>query len=649
MPRALRRLTAAATSFILAVGGVALAAAPAQAAEYVPTGTWNIQATGVDWGDDVIFDTSDTSSIFALIPDATSFTLQGFEWRRGDNDAVLGYGFTYTVTGAAAGAGIYAALRGTINGGSMDGYTATLYSNRTNVIPVRTFSQPTLSVSGTAIAGNALTVAGGGWGATPTSYNWEWRRVSDNALVGSGTGSTVGGYTVTSADVAAGSIFYGIVTAHLLGYADATWATSFSQAAHLGSFAGVTATPSVVGTGRLGSSFTASLDTTGIVPAPTTVAYRWHTTDGTIVGAGATFTPTNALLGQPLYATAVLSRADYSDYATLGSAYTATVALAQFENVSQPTVGGTGRLGSSFTAYLDTSGITPTPATVTFRWHTTDGTIVGAGATFTPTNALLGQPLYATALLSAVDTADYGTLGSAYTATVSLADQTPGAAPVIEGRNVLGGVLTASVDTSAWSPVPDSFDYQWYLEDGTAIPDAAEATLHVTADLVGEVVYVVATAHAVDHFDYEIASAPTGEIAQPVLGASAASVTAGGTVTVEAWGLLLGEEYTVELHSAPLVLGAATSDAAGTISTQFTIPASTPAGAHTLVLLHDGVEVATLALTVEAAPAAPALIAATGADADLTGMTLIASLTLLAAGLMLVVSRRVAVRRSSTD
>lgn len=740
MSRAIRRLAAAVTSFALALGGVALAAVPAQAAEYVPTGTWNIPATGVDWGHTLQFD---GASVFALVPpDVEALQLIAFDWRRDDNDAFLGSGLSYTVDSAAAGTSVYAALRVQINGGALDGDTTTLYSNRTNVIPMRAFSQPALSVSGEAIAGNALWVANGNWGATPSSYTWEWRRLSDNAIVGTGSGSSIGTYTVTSADVTAGSIFYAIVTAHLQGYTDATWATSFSQAAHLGSFANVTAVPVVTGTGHLGSSYSAIYNASGITPAPTTITFRWHTSDGTIIGTGATFTPSNALLGEPLYVTALLARADYNDYVTLGSAYSAVVSLAQFENVPAPTVSGSGRLGTSFTASLDANGITPTPATisyrwhtadgtivgtgatftptnallgetlyatavltavdtadyvtlgsaetapvslaqfenvptptvsgtgrlgtsftasfdtsdiaptpatVSYRWHTTDGTIVGYGATFTPTNALLGEPLYATALLTAVDTADYATLGSDYTATVSLADQTPGAAPVITGRNVLGGELTASVDTSAWSPVPDSFSYRWFLEDGTEIADADEATLAVTGDLVGEVVYVVATAHAVDHFDYEIASAPTGRIAEPVLGASTASVVAGGAVTVEAWGLLLSEEYSVELHSDPIVLGTVVSALDGTISQSFTIPANTPAGEHTIVLLHDGVEMAEIALTVTAAPVPAAAIAATGTDADLTAMTVVTAMTLLAAGVLLVVSRRVASRRSSTN
>ncbi|MFT4284769.1 MAG: hypothetical protein QM598_08050 [Protaetiibacter sp.] len=540
MPRALRRLSASLAAVALALGGAALAATPAHAADYHPATTWSIP-TAVRWGDVLHLNAVE---IFAQLPGAHTLQDYTIEWHRVADGALLSAGSSYTVPQAEIGSQLYGVFTATVVGGTYDGDRVVTYSNWTGAVAKKQFAQPTLAAAGDAIAGGTLSVTGT-WSPTPTSYDWEWRRVADNALVGGGSGTTVGGYTVTSADVAAGSIFYANVTAHLEGYQDATWATSFSQTAHLGSFANVTAVPVVSGTGRLGTSFAASYDTAGVAPAPTATTIQWRTADGTIVGTGASFTPTNALLGQPLYATALLSRADYQDYVTLGSAYTATV---------------------------------------------------------------------------------------------SLADQTPGAAPVITGRNALGGTLTASVDTSAWSPVPDSFTYQWYLEDGTPIADADEATLSMTSALVGEVVYVEATSHAADHLDYVIASAPTGRIAAPVVAASVTSVQAGDTLTVQAWGLLLDEGYTVELHSSPVTLGTATSDAAGTISQSFRIPASTPAGAHTVVLLRNGVQVAEVALTVTARPA----LAATGADAAAAPL----ALGLLLAGLAaMLVSRRL--RRSA--
>ncbi|RQP12848.1 MAG: hypothetical protein EAS51_01620 [Microbacteriaceae bacterium] len=228
---------------------------------------------------------------------------------------------------------------------------------------------------------------------------------------------------------------------------------------------------------------------------------------------------------------------------------TGTGAAGRFANVSAaPTVSGTGRLGTSFTASYDATGVTPAPTSVTFAWYASDGTGVGTGATFTPSNAFL-----------------------------------------------------------------------------------------VTADLVGMSVYVVATAHAVGHVDEAVASTRTSLITAPVFGAASGTVRAGGTVTVQASGLLAGESYTVELHSDPVVLGTAVADGAGTIAATFRIPASIAPGRHTLVLLRNGVSVGTSPLTVAAQPT----LAATGADAGPVGL----AVTLLLSGAAALLASRVGSRR----
>ena len=68
MPRALRRLAASVTALALALGGVVLAAAPAQAADYAPTATWPI-STDVDWGDIVGLD---PNSLAPILPGSTT-------------------------------------------------------------------------------------------------------------------------------------------------------------------------------------------------------------------------------------------------------------------------------------------------------------------------------------------------------------------------------------------------------------------------------------------------------------------------------------------------------------------------------------------------------------------------------------------------
>jgi Bacterial Ig-like domain (group 3) len=58
----------------------------------------------------------------------------------------------------------------------------------------------------------------------------------------------------------------------------------------------------------------------------------------------------------------------------------------------------------------------------------------------------------------------------------------------------------------------------------------------------------------------------------------------GQTVTVQASGFTAGETVTATVHSVPVTLTPSTATATGAIAYAFTVPASLPAGAHTLVL-----------------------------------------------------------------
>ena len=82
---------------------------------------------------------------------------------------------------------------------------------------------------------------------------------------------------------------------------------------------------------------------------------------------------------------------------------------------------------------------------------------------------------------------------------------------------------------------------------------------------------------------------------------SAASVVAGGEVSVTGSGFAADTELVLELRSTPVQLGTATTNADGAFTETVTIPSDTLAGAHTLaVVLPDGTEL-TADLTVAAA------------------------------------------------
>ena len=574
--------------------------------------------------------TVQTNSSWGSAPTSIDYT-----WYRVDTNAVVqtGSSDSYTPTADLVGTPVYVAATATRN--SLP--PASSVSSFSSTVRLDAFANvPPPTVSGSGLLGTDFTASLDTSAVTPTpsAVDYVWYRVDTFAVV------QTGGATLAATSALLGTGVY--VTATLTA-ADTTPYTTinstFSPTVRPNEFANVPA-PTVSGTGILGSDFTAALDTSAVTPTPTTVDYVWHRadTDAVVQTGGTTFTPTTALLGTGVYVIATLEAANTTTFVTPNSAFSSTVRLKEFAGVPAPTIAGTGTLGSDFTAALDTGGVTPTPDAVAFTWYRADTNAVvqTGGATFTPTFALAGTGVYVTATLTASETSTYTTENSAFSATVHLASFTPGDGPVLEGQHTLGGELEAVIDAFGWSPTPESFSFQWFLEDGTPILDATLATLTMTEDLVGEVVYVVATAHATDTQSYAIASAPSGLIAAPTFSLDGiTSVVAGSSVTLEGWGLLFDEELEIELQSTPVPLGSFTAGADGTLSATVTVPVLTAAGEHHLVVFRDGVEIGRVALAVTSPPAA-----LTGTGREDAGLGLVALAAALAIGVGVLGVRR---------
>ncbi|WEK61158.1 MAG: carboxypeptidase-like regulatory domain-containing protein [Candidatus Microbacterium colombiense] len=138
-----------------------------------------------------------------------------------------------------------------------------------------------------------------------------------------------------------------------------------------------------------------------------------------------------------------------------------------------------------------------------------------------------------------------------------------------------------------------------------------------------------------------------GSEPKPALKLSAASIRAGGDITVSGTGFTAGATLSFELHSDPIVLGSLTADAGGAVKGSLRIPASAPVGTHTLVALSGTTVIASTALTVTAAPstggaadpADPAdPLASTGGE--FPGFAVMAAFGLVVLGLALVRRRR---------
>ncbi len=131
-------------------------------------------------------------------------------------------------------------------------------------------------------------------------------------------------------------------------------------------------------------------------------------------------------------------------------------------------------------------------------------------------------------------------------------------------------------------------------------------------------------------------------VVEPGATASAASVIAGGSVTISGVGFAPGETVDVTLNSTPVALGSFTADDAGAVEAPVVIPAYIEPGMHTVTLVGQtsGVEA-----SVEIEVVAPAPVPGAAAELPPTGsaageLTLIGTGLLAAGAALLAVSRR---------
>lgn len=135
--------------------------------------------------------------------------------------------------------------------------------------------------------------------------------------------------------------------------------------------------------------------------------------------------------------------------------------------------------------------------------------------------------------------------------------------------------------------------------------------------------------------------------AQAAIAVGPTTVQAGGSVSITGSGFPAATAVRIELHSDPVVLGTATTDAQGALSFTATIPRSTAAGAHEVVAIAPAAT-ARAAITVTAAATAPPTsggassgdLASTGGDNAWLLPIAVGAGILLLAGLTLALRRR---------
>ncbi|WP_223693857.1 polysaccharide lyase family 8 super-sandwich domain-containing protein [Leifsonia poae] len=146
------------------------------------------------------------------------------------------------------------------------------------------------------------------------------------------------------------------------------------------------------------------------------------------------------------------------------------------------------------------------------------------------------------------------------------------------------------------------------------------------------------------------------EPADPTLTLSGDPVV-GGAVTIDGGGFDPGAVLTIELHSTPVTLATVTAGSGGNFRSTVRIPTDTAPGQHTIAVLENGVQLASIPVVVRAAdstggggtgtgsgtdPAAsaPGDLANTGGDSSALGLGGGIALLLLLCGVGLVIIRR---------
>ncbi|WP_435747925.1 carboxypeptidase regulatory-like domain-containing protein [Microbacterium sp. PMB16] len=171
-------------------------------------------------------------------------------------------------------------------------------------------------------------------------------------------------------------------------------------------------------------------------------------------------------------------------------------------------------------------------------------------------------------------------------------------------------------------------------------------------DTAAEATPVVLTpGTAVGDIDFTLVPDTTGPEPKPTLALSVGSIRAGKDIAISGTGFEPGAKIAFELHSDPIALGTLTADAGGVLKGSLRIPASAPAGKHTLVALSGSTVIASTAVSVTAAatPGGPDSGGAATPAGGLASTGMDAPVAVVAIGLMLAVMGGLLVRRRRVE
>lgn len=326
------------------------------------------------------------------------------------------------------------------------------------------------------------------------SVTYEW--LNDQG-VRVGTGSS---YTVRNSD--AGRRIRVRVTGagNTTGSAVSGWATVQGNG-NISTFYQLTGVKISDTTPTVGQTLTAT-----ITPAGATVNISWFRDDGVFVGSGSTYTVHSTDAGRRLY---VWAEGTGATTGNATSAYTQAVTAAAVQQTALQKVtisDTTPTIGQTLTATL-----TPAGATASITWCSSDGRVLGYGATYTVKQSDAGYGLcaYATgtgnttgAIVSSMTSAVQGTAQAYRISSATISDMTP----------AVGQTLKATV-----YPAGSTAIISWYRDDDRIL--AYGDTYTVTAADTGHTIYLWVEGAG------STTGSATSAITAPVTGGSVSTTT----------------------------------------------------------------------------------------------------------------------------
>lgn len=263
-----------------------------------------------------------------------------------------------------------------------------------------------------------------------------------------------------------------------------------------------TATPTITGTPRVGSTLTAVPGTWS--PTPASFRYAWKIDGVAVAGAtSSTFTVPASAAGKKITVTVTGLKQYYESSAT--SVPTAAVTVQTF-TAPKPAIKGTAQVGRTLTVTRGTWS--PSPSSVKYVWKANGTTIsTQTSSSFVVPASAKGKRLTVTVTGSRTGYTTRSVTSSTTRTVVAGTFSAP--RPAIKGTTRVGSTLT--VVRGTWTPSPSSLKYVWKA-NGVTIATRTSSTFVVPARARGKQLTVTVTGAKAGYTSKSVASYRTATI-----------------------------------------------------------------------------------------------------------------------------------------